>query len=500
MYKGERRLRRRRRRLLFGLVGLVVLVGVIVGGAYFWLYLEWRKTQIDDPDFQTVIDSTPTENLYPNPAGTMNILIMGTDNRGWEAIRSDSMMLVHVDPANNYLSTLSLPRDLRVEIAGHGLDKLNAAYTFGGYKLTIPTIENLTGIDITHYMEIDFRAFSSLTDAVGGVYIDVDKHYLQQDPTYETIDLQPGYQRLDGTQGLDYVRYRKDNNLDFGRQLRQQRFLAALREQALGWDMGPRLPGLVQALTDNIQTNIDFGEIQNLVYWVLTKLGGGQIRQVTVIGANELIDAEYYVVLDEGVLEKKVAEFMNVPAAGGAQTTAGTVTAAGATTTPTVPATSQDEVDFSQFITDQGLIPDSAMWRQLAASVPFKVMAPGYLPEGYVYHQRNPESGAGYDIDTGGASAKGLKVVYQLVRDGKPSDHYLGIMQTAWLDAPAASAGRQVVLGGTTFTIVGTADAVERVWWKKDGVLYWVSNTLFHRLEAEELLKVAASMILISSQ
>jgi LCP family protein required for cell wall assembly len=504
VHKAERLLRRKRRRVLLGIVGLIVVAGVAVGASYLWLYAEWQKTQIKDPALLALLDSAPAENLFPNPAGTMTILIMGTDARGWEAIRSDSMMLVHVDPAKNYLSTLSLPRDSWVEISGHGKDKLNAAYTWGGAKLTIPTIEKLTGVDITHYMEIDFNAFKSLTDAVGGVYLDVDKHYLQQDPQYDMIDLMPGYQRLDGKVGLDYVRFRKDDNLDFGRQLRQQRFLAALREQALGWELGARLPGLVKSLTDNIHTNISFDEIRNLVYWVVSKLGGGQTRQLTVIGSNVKVDGTWRVVLDAAALDKKVDEFMTAPAGGGAPATTGAAsTGASAVTTAGsssgVP-TASASVDSSQFITDEDSIADASMWKQIAAATPFKVMAPGYLPPGYTYHERNPETGPGYDLGTGNGADRGLKLVYQLVREGKASDHYMGIMETTWLAAPAASPGRQVTYNGIDYTVVGTYDMTERVWWKKDGMLYWVSNTLFHSLEAEDLIKVAASMIPISSQ
>jgi hypothetical protein len=135
------------------------------------------------------------------------------------------------------------------------------------------------------------------------------------------------------------------------------------------------------------------------------------------------------------------------------------------------------------------------VWQQIAAEIPFQVMAPGYLPADYYLHDRNPQSGPGYDIDTGGGTAKGLKMVYQLRRNGEPQPQYLGIMETTWLDAPAAAPGQQVTYNGVTYTVVGTYDQVERVWWVKDGVLYWVSNTLLHYLDSDELIKVAASMM-----
>ena len=498
VYKAERLLRRRRRHVLFGVVGLIVVVGVVVGASYLWLYLQWQKTQIDDPDVIAALDASSNANLFPAPEGTMNILVLGIDDRGWEAIRSDTMILVHADPTNNYLSTLSLPRDLRVEVPGYGTDKLNAAYVYGGRELAIRTAETLTGVDLTHYMEVDMTAFQALTDAVGGVYVDVDKHYLQEDPNYEMCDILPGYQKLNGDDGLDYVRFRLDGNVDFGRQQRQGRFLASLREQAMGWDLGLKLPGIVTAMTDNIETTISFDEIQSLAYWAVTGLGGGQIRQIAVVGSIQSIEGKSFVVADEDVLRQKIADFATAPADIASVTPTTAVSSSGSateTTTGVLPAS----VDSSQFVTNPLSIPDAAMWRQIASETSFPVMAPGYLPTDYFYHDRNPQSGPGYDIDAGGGTEKGLKLVYQLQRDGTPLPQYLGIMETTWLDAPAASPGSQVSYNGITYTVVGTYDQTERVWWVKDGVLYWVSNTILHYLDSEELLKVAASMMTLDS-
>jgi LCP family protein required for cell wall assembly len=500
VYKAERLQRRRRRRLLLGVVGLFVVVGVVVGSSYLWLYLQWQKTQIDDPDLSAVLSSTPLTNPYPVPAGTMNVLILGIDNLGGTAIRSDSMMVLHVDPAGNYLSVLSLPRDLRVEVPGSGTNKLNFAYAHGGAELAIQTVELLTGVDITHYMEISWSAFKSLTDAVGGVYMDVDKRYYNSDATVaNAIDIVPGYQLLSGSQALDLCRWRHDSNMDFGRQLRQQRFLAALREQAMGWDLGFKLPGLIDALTSNIRTTISFEEIRNLIYWALTDLGGGNIRQVTIVGDIQTIEGVSYVIPADGVLEQRIQQLMTPAAIGSdAQTTVGTTPAGVGVNTNTV-TEPVEPVDSSMFITDANLIRESPMWKTIASQVSFAVMAPGYVPEGYIYFQKNPENGGTYDIDTGGGTAKGLKLVYQLNRDGQAFGQYLGIMETDWVNAPAASPGQQVIYNGTTFTIVGTYDSTERVWWVKDGVLYWVSNTISHYLKPSELVKMAASMIPIPS-
>ncbi len=156
----------------------------------------------------------------PESPSAMNLLILGSDRREGEEgepSRSDTIILVHVDPDQDYLSVLSLPRDLRVDVPGYGLNKINYAFAAGGAALTIQTVEQLTGVDINHYLEVDFNAFCDITDALGGVYVDVDQRYYNDNPTYELINLAPGYQLLNGDDALDYVRFRHDLNLDFGR-------------------------------------------------------------------------------------------------------------------------------------------------------------------------------------------------------------------------------------------------------------------------------------------
>jgi LCP family protein required for cell wall assembly len=500
------RLRRRRvlRGVLLALTAVLVVAAVVAGGSYLWLSCKVGDAQIDDPAVSDALSSTPSLNVS-TPTGR-DILLMGIDrqptNQG-EYIRSDSLMLVHVDPEQNYLSILSLPRDLRVEVPGHGLNKLNSAYTSGGPALAIQTVKELTGVNITDYVEVDFQAFSDLTDKVGGVYVDVDKHYFNPDPQFELIDLQPGYQLLNGGDALDYVRYRIDGNLDFGRMERQQRFLTALREQAMGWDLAFKLPGLVGALLDNVGiSGLGTNDIISLVYWAVTDLEGSRIRQVTLNNCtNQLIGDTWYVVPAEGALDKAVQDFMTPPTTLAATTTVASEPTTGTTGEDTGGGTTTSTAEEGTgFITDPNDIPDSKMWLQVAAAAPFQVLAPGYLPEGYDFVDRYPpESLSAYNIVVGDEVEKALKFVYQLTRNGEPMDQYMGIMETTWLDAPAASPGRAVEYNGTVYTVVGTSQSIDHVWWIKDGVLYWVSNTLSYVLHSSELIKVAESMIELPS-
>jgi anionic cell wall polymer biosynthesis LytR-Cps2A-Psr (LCP) family protein len=149
---------------------VVVIIAAVAGGYYWWFAAKVNP--------MPSTSSTSTSLPGVEPPESMDILVLGADkhpdNSGEES-RSDTVMVVHVDKEKDFVSILSLPRDLWVEIPGHGMNKLNAAYSIGGWELTEATVEQVTGVNIEKAVEIDFKAFSDLTDALGGVYIDVDR-------------------------------------------------------------------------------------------------------------------------------------------------------------------------------------------------------------------------------------------------------------------------------------------------------------------------------------
>ncbi len=493
--------RRKRRIILWSVVSFVVVVLAVAGGSYLWFYLQVRSSHPTDPGIAEAVGAT-SEGAIGTPTG-MDIILIGSDKRptnDGEETRSDTVILVHADPDVNYLSMLSLPRDLRVEVPGHGVEKLNAAYAQGGPELSIKTVEQVTGVDVDEYVEVDFQAFSDIVESVGGVYLDIDRRYYNDNPEFEPIKISPGYQLLNGANALDYVRFRSDLNYDFGRMDRQQRFITAIREQALGWNLALDLPGVIGALFDNLVTTLDTNDILNLAYWG-ARLDSARIRQVTIIGDIQEIDGASYVILEEGVMEEAVQKLMNAPeaSADGQTAASGDSESSGTGTSSATSAGSATDTSTS-FITDPDEIPNSKLWRQIASAAPFQVLAPGYLPEGYAYVDRMPVTGGAYDIVTGDDTEPAIKMVYRLTNvEGVETDQYMGIMETPWLDAPAAGAGQEVERNGTTYTFVGTDQRTERIWWVKEDVLYWVSNTLSYVLNRTELLKVAESMIVIPS-
>ena len=308
MYDVEGRPRHRWKRIvLWTLLGLIVLALAAGGGSYLWFRGQVAgANQRVAPEVKAALEEKPSSTIVSVPVtvaspSAMNLLVLGSDHRETDEEqygRSDTIMLVHIDPGADYLSVMSLPRDLRVEVPGYGLEKINSAFAFGGPALTIKTVEQLTGVDINHYLEVDFNAFRDITNSLDGVYVDVDRRYYNDDPDWELIKLAPGYQLLKGDDALDYVRFRHDFNMDFGRMERQQRFLSAMREQAMGWNLPFKLPGLVSALFKNVDTDLGANDILKLAYWGV-RLDGDRIRQISVIGSTDTIGGVSYVLADK---------------------------------------------------------------------------------------------------------------------------------------------------------------------------------------------------------
>lgn len=201
----------------------------------------------------------------------VNILLLGVDRRPQEQglpSRTDTMVLVTVDPLTTSAGVLSMPRDLLVHVPGYGEYRVNTAYFLGererpprGPQLAKETISANLGIPVHYYALVDFRGFERIVDALGGVLIDVPAPL--KDDAYPSdigdnimrIVFDEGIQRMDGRTALRYARTRHADS-DFGRNQRQQQVLLALRQEALRLDVLPRLPALFAALRDAFSTDI----------------------------------------------------------------------------------------------------------------------------------------------------------------------------------------------------------------------------------------------------
>ncbi len=223
-----------------------------------------------------------------------NIVVLGVDERSDDVGRSDTLFVVMFDSNTKSASLLSVPRDTRVRIAGHGWDKINHAYAYGGRELTQKTTEELLGIKINNYVMVDFKGFTGLVDAIGGIDIDVEKDmYYHDDWDGFTIDLKKGRQHLDGRTAIQYVRYR-DEEGDIGRIRRQQHFMMAVYDKIASADMLLHIPGLAKQLTSMVKTDLPLGDMMDLGKALHAMVKEKGLSMAMVPGTPKYIDGISY--------------------------------------------------------------------------------------------------------------------------------------------------------------------------------------------------------------
>ena len=282
VYGGGRPPRKRKRRRWvrialwsFASIFLVMLAGA--GVVAYWLYGDYTRITNNSADVNAATQQL--DNLLPQANAPVIALVIGSDHRysdGSSPARSDTSMLVRIDPKRHLVSLLSFPRDLWVTIPGFGQDRLNAAYSDGAQlagssptKLALETVKQLTGLKVNYVAVVDFRGFSDLVNNVGGVFIPVDQYYLHTKATndasplgerYSVIDVKPGYQLLHGPDALAFSRYRHTDS-DFYRNARQQTFLRAFEQRAADRFHGISVTDLpdIKDLLETISRNVQIG-------------------------------------------------------------------------------------------------------------------------------------------------------------------------------------------------------------------------------------------------
>lgn len=201
----------------------------------------------------------------------VNILVMGLDENldaapGSEAIfegRTDTLLLVRVNPEDKTLRVMSIPRDTRVQIPGYGMAKINHANVEGGPALVAQTIaDNLGNVQIDRYVRVNTAAFREIVDIVGGIEVEVPHRMEYTDQTQGLyIDLYPGWQTLNGDQAEQFARFRSDGAGDIGRVQRQQILLKALRERLTSPTVVPSLPQAIRVAQRYVDTNLTLEEM-----------------------------------------------------------------------------------------------------------------------------------------------------------------------------------------------------------------------------------------------
>jgi LCP family protein required for cell wall assembly len=240
-------------------VALIVLLVGAAGGAYLYFHQSVAAVAARTPEVKRAARQLDVA-LPGQPAVA---LLVGYDHRAADGRntsgRSDTLMLVRADPSTDSISLLSFPRDMQVEIHCPGmtphLDRINAAYAECGPQGSLQTVKALTGVPINYLITVNFRGFRQIVDRMGGVWLDVDRHYLNTHGGpggYATINLKPGYQKLSGREALDYVRYRHTDS-DLYRVARQQQFVKAFKGQVQQSFSPITLPKVIDAVTHNVE-------------------------------------------------------------------------------------------------------------------------------------------------------------------------------------------------------------------------------------------------------
>lgn len=317
----------------------LLLVMIIVASPILWSGIRaWRDVQVDsvehiqsafvprlNPEGTPELVAAPTEPSAFDWSGNdrLTILLLGVDKSVTGASRTDTIILVNIDPKGKSASMLSIPRDLKVVIPGYGVDKINAAFALGDFNkvqgggpgLAIRTIEANLGIPISAFVQIDFNGFVDMVDTVGGVTLDVpyplkDDTYPAEDYNYQRVYFPAGWQHMDGDRALKYARTRHQDG-DGRRSARQQQVLLAIRDQALDLDLIPQLPTLISQFGNSVRTDISVADAIRLA-----KLGSeiprDRITQTSLIPAlydDQGSDGTYYLSADWDAVGEVLSEF-----------------------------------------------------------------------------------------------------------------------------------------------------------------------------------------------
>lgn len=424
--------------------------------------------------------------------GPQTILILGSDRRFADIkaktpVRSDTLILLRLDPSKGATTVMSLPRDLKVRIPGHGTDKINAAYAIGGPALTVRTVRGLLGIPINHVVNVNFGGFKRAVNRLGCIYTDVDRRYFNDNnppygggPNYATIDVKAGYQRLCGQDALDFVRYRHFDT-DLVRSARQQQFLADAKDQIGTGKLFSDRKALLKIFGRYTQTDIQSDEaILRLLKLAVTS-AQKPVQEVRFPGT---ITGDFVTVSDADLARVK-DQFMSARGSTGPR----------GQTKRSRPARSTKGRSSSAL--PPGMLmaarPGEDQAVRLATSAGFPVYYPRAIMAGAQYL---PDHSRAYEIvDRGGHRYRAYRIVVRTDELGQ----YYGIQGTTWPGPPILdNPSERQRMGGRTYELFYDGSRLRLVAWRSGTARYWIANTLLHSLSNRQMLALARSVAKIS--
>ena len=432
-------------------------------------------------------------------SGPQTILILGSDKRNNQISgkygNSDTTMLLRLDPDRHAITLLSIPRDLKVDIPGYGTDKINAAYSLGGPKLTLQTVKAVTGLQINHLVNVDFTGFARAVNAIGCVYVDVDRrYYIAPNSGTSAINLQPGYQALCGFDALSFARYRHTDT-DIIRAARQQEFLREARAKVPPEKLFEDRSKLIKIFTHYTSSDINSAEQMLQLLRLFFDLRGAPVHEVhfqSTLGPS-------YVYANEAQIHSSVNQFL------GAQSTSAPSATGNSSGTQTKPAKVSRPPDYSKphpaapthhraSHPAKNLV-RTTYGRQLAQEIRARgervpVFYPTLLETGSSYAQK-PRV---YKINGkgDGAPPHAQRAAYKWVFSLPGLGDYYGFEGTLWRDPPILDNPSETkTIGGRDYELFYDGDRLRLVAWKTDQGAFWVQNSLIETVPNEDMLKIA---------
>jgi cell envelope-related function transcriptional attenuator common domain len=301
-----------------GLLAGVVLLGLVGYGfrmqialAAFDLFFAKRvKAQLEQ-SYQPIDRKAPAggADVRPTAEGReeaaeesgqpFTLLLLGSDSRGRERGRSDTMIVTVVRPRDSAMLLVSIPRDTRVSIPGRERrDKIAHAYAYGGPGLAVETVEDFLGVRIDHYASINFQGFRNVIDTIGGIKLPIEKDLVNDDPDHEHFVVKAGQPLYNGEDALNYVRFREDAGGDASRTKRQQIFLQAIIDKASEVGEWRKIPELIEIMGSNFATDIQPDDLLELAERML-RSKTRPIYSHTLKGDGRMEDGAWYFIADE---------------------------------------------------------------------------------------------------------------------------------------------------------------------------------------------------------
>lgn len=280
-----------------GLKITLIVLFVLMTGIGIYLFKVYSSfTEAVDMMYMPIREKSDKriEKIELRQSDPFSVLLLGVDQWEGDRGRSDTMIIMAVNPNNESIEMVSIPRDTRTEIIGKGFeDKINHAFAYGGVEMSINTVENFLDIPIDYFIQINLEGFEEIVDAVGGVTVQNDLEF-----TYGGVHFPLGEITLNGEEALIYSRMRsRDPRGDFGRQKRQRSVIEAIIRKGASFNTLANFDHIFQALGKNIKTNLSIDQILDIQQNY--KQAANHITQHQIDGSGKMIDGIYYYIVPE---------------------------------------------------------------------------------------------------------------------------------------------------------------------------------------------------------